>query len=212
MLRLSAFPTAARALVPGALARCRAEYPDLQVRLSELQAPDAITAVKAGHCDIALVYGYSLLPDVADAGVEVVRLLTEPLLVALPAARHNGTEPLPLAELADEPWIAADRDAELHELLRRACGLAGFVPRIDYTSTDLTVIFALVEAGLGVSLVPRLAFESMSSDVVLREVTEPALTRTVSAAIRAGSGRNPTIAAVLDALRDVADELQADGG
>ncbi|WP_233520155.1 LysR substrate-binding domain-containing protein [Prauserella sp. PE36] len=206
VLRLAAFPTAARALVPGAIARCRAEHPDLRVRLTELPMPEAVAAVKAGHVDLALVYGYSLLPKLRDPGVETVPLLREPLLAALPAGLDDGEGPLPLARLADEPWIAADRDDDLHELLRRACGVAGFVPRLDFTSSDYTVIFALVEAGLGVSLVPRLAFESLSADVVLREVSEPSVERTVSVAVRAGSARQPPVAAVLAALRRIAAE------
>lgn len=207
VLRVAAFPTAARVLVPGAIAQCRARYPDLRVQLTEAQLPEAVTALQGGHVDLALVYGYSLLPRVRDPGVEIHRLLEEPLLAALPARLRSGEGSLALAELADQPWIAADRDDDLHEMLRRACGLAGFVPRLDFTSSDYTVIFALVEAGLGVSLVPRLAFESMSADVRLWEIDQPPLSRTVGAAIRAGSGRNPAIAAMLTALHRVADEL-----
>lgn len=201
VLRLAAFPTAARALVPGAIAHCRTEHPDLRITLTEAQTTESITELKGGHVDLALIYGYNLLPRVRDAGVEVVPLLEEPLLVALPAGMRDGDGPIALDELAEAPWISADRDDDLHEMLRRACGLAGFVPRLDFTSSDYTVIFALVEAGLGVSLVPRLASESMSTDVRLREVAEPALSRTVSVAVRAGSLRNPPIAALLEALR-----------
>lgn len=207
VLRLSAFPTAARALVPAAIARCRAAYPDLRVRLTEAQTAESLAALTSGQVDVALVYGYSLLPAVRSAGVETRTLIDEPLLAALPAGRYEGDGPLALSELADERWIAADRDDELHKMLERACGLAGFAPRLDFSSSDYTVIFALVEAGLGVSLVPRLAFESVSADVQLREVEQPSMTRTVSVAVRSGSARNPPIAVVLEELRGVASEL-----
>ncbi|MEU3273868.1 LysR family transcriptional regulator [Saccharomonospora sp. NPDC006951] len=209
-LALAAFPTAARALAPGAIALCGNAHPGLRVTLTELATPEAIDAVKAGTIDIALSYGYNLLPRQRDAGIEIVPLLTEPLLAALPPGFRDRGSPIALADLAAEPWIAADRDDDLHELLRRACGLAGFVPRLDYTSSDYTVIFALVEAGLGVSVVPRLAYESMGSDVVLAELAEPKLTRTVSAAIRAGSARQPGIDAMLAALRRTAAERLRD--
>jgi DNA-binding transcriptional LysR family regulator len=209
VLRLAAFPTAARALVPGAIARCKASHPDLRVRLSEEQTTEALELLKAWHVDIALIYEYNLLPKVRDAGVEIVPLINEPLLVALPAGRMAGGGTMALGDLADEAWIAAHRDDDLRLTFERACGLAGFVPELDYTSSDYSVIFALVEAGLGVSLVPRLALESMSMDIGFREITKPELSRTVSVAIRAGSARNPAIAALLDALRAVAAEVEA---
>lgn len=78
---------------------------------------------------------------------------------------------------------------------------------LDFTSSDYTVIFALVQAGLGVSLVPRLSLESMSTDIQLREIAEPELSRIVSVAVRTGSRRNPPIATVLRALREVTADV-----
>ncbi|TNC21517.1 LysR family transcriptional regulator [Amycolatopsis alkalitolerans] len=208
VLRIAAFPTAARALVPGAIARCRAEHPDLRVQLTERSVTEAITDLKAGHVDLALIYEYNLLPAVRDPGVESDLLVREPLLAALPATLPVPGGPLRLDVLAGQPWIAAASDDELRKMLERACGLAGFAPRLDFTSSDYTVIFALVEAGLGVSLVPRLALESMSTDIQLRPVAEPDLDRTVSVAVRAGSRRHPPIAAFLSALHDVAEGIQ----
>lgn len=206
VLRLAAFPTAARALAAAAIARCRAAYPDLRVRLSEQETTDAVEALRGGRIDVALVYEYSLLPAVRERAVEVEPLLTEPLLVALPADRA-GAGPIELASLADQPWIAASQDDALHAMLARACAAAGFAPRLDFISSDFTVIFALVQAGLGVSIVPRLALESMSAEIELREIADLELTRTVSVAVRTGSRRGPQIAAMLDALREVANEL-----
>ncbi|ASR33921.1 hypothetical protein BAY61_01720 [Prauserella marina] len=134
-LALAAFPTAARALAPGAIALCGNAHPGLRVTLAELPTPEALDAVKAGTIDIALSYGYNLLPRQRDAGIEVVPLLTEPLLAALPAGFRDRGSPIALAEL-----------------------------------------------------------------------TEPRLTRTVSAAIRAGSAKQPSIEAMLAALRTTAAE------
>jgi len=201
VLSLAAFPTAARALVPGAIARCREAHPDLRVRLTERTTADALADLKAGHADVALIYDYNLLPRVRDSGVESDVLVREPLLAALPASLPVPEGPLPLAALAGQPWIAAASDDDLRAMLERACGIAGFLPRLDFASSDYTVIFALVQAGLGVSLVPELALESMSADIRLRPIATPELTRTVSVAVRAGSRRHPPIAAFLASLR-----------
>jgi DNA-binding transcriptional LysR family regulator len=201
--RLAAFPTAAAAFVPAAIARCRAEHPDLRVVLSELETDEAVAAVRSGRLDLALVYEYALLPRVADPGVDVDPLFTEPLLAALPAGRDAPDE-LPLASLRDDAWIAPHSDAALRAVLDRSCGLAGFAPAVDYASDDYTVIVALVAAGLGVALLPRLAAEALSIDVQLRPVVEPALTRTVSLIARAGGRTNPATAALAQCLREAA--------
>jgi DNA-binding transcriptional LysR family regulator len=59
---------------------------------------------------------------------------------------------------------------------------------------------ALVAAGLGVALVPRLGQVAVPPGAIIRPLTEPAPARHVFAATRAGAERRPTVAAVLDAL------------
>lgn len=204
-LRLGAFPTAARALVPSALARCKDVHPDLRVRLSEYETEGAIKALKSGHLDAALVYEYNLLPRVREAGIEIDVLMREPLLAAVPADLYKG--PVTLSELAEQPWIAAQSDDALHAMFERACGLAGFAPRVEYTSNDYTVILALVGAGLGVALVPRLAVETTTGDCRLCEIADLQLSRTVEVAIRSGSRRSPPVTVVLSELRHAAHQL-----
>ncbi|MGH3952401.1 MAG: LysR family transcriptional regulator [Pseudonocardiaceae bacterium] len=140
ILRVAAFPTAAVSLVPGAIVRCHAAHPDLRILLAEYETDDGIVALKAGHVDIALVYEYSLLPRVRDPGVELIPLVTEPLLAALPPAMRAGAGAISLGSLADEPWIAPHSDAALRAVLERVCGIAGFEPRLDYTSDELRPI------------------------------------------------------------------------
>jgi len=211
-VRLSAFPTAAAALVPGAIAACGAEHPDLHVLLEERETHDALPALRSGRLDLALIYEYDLLPAVAAPGVELLGLVSESLLVALPPTPVRTEPVLPLAELREHRWIAPSGDTALRRTLQHACALARFAPEVEHTSDDLTVILALVAAGLGVSLVPQLALESVAADVQLRPVTGPALSRTVSVAVRAGARSHPALAEVIDALRTAARLLGARTG
>jgi DNA-binding transcriptional LysR family regulator len=210
--RLAAFPTAAAAFVPSAIAHCRAEHPDLRVILSELETDEAVAAVRSGRLDLALVYEYALLPRVADQGVEVDPLFTEPLLAALPTG-WEVPDQVSLEILRDDSWIAPHSDAALRAVLDRACGLAGFAPTVDYASDDFTVIVALVAAGLGVGLLPRLATEALTAAVQLRPVVEPDLTRTVSLVTRRGGRAQPAVAALARFLREAAlgQESAGDG-
>ncbi|QUH02257.1 LysR family transcriptional regulator [Saccharopolyspora erythraea] len=207
VVRLGAFPTAASSLVPPAIVACRAEHRELRVLLEERETADGIAALKAGRLDLLLVYEFDLLPRIDDAGVELTPLLTEPLHAAVPPALDLPRGPLRLDSLSEHPWIAPASDIALRRALDRACGLAGFAPRLDYTSDDYTVILALVRAGLGVSVVPRLATEGLTPDVRLLSITEPELTRSVSVAVRSGSASAPRIAVLIAALREAARGL-----
>jgi DNA-binding transcriptional LysR family regulator len=202
-VRLGAFPSAAVALAAPAIAACRATYPDLRIVLDETEPDESVEALRHLACDVALVYEYNLLPRIRDEGVELHPLLREPLLAALPpSSTREG--PTALADLGDRAWIAPRSDAALRTVLERACQAAGFEPRIDHTSDDYTVIMSLVEAGVGVSLLPRLVTEPLASRVHLTGVSGLELTRTVSMAIRTGSIENPRITAVTAALQRAA--------
>ncbi|MGP3985440.1 LysR family transcriptional regulator [Streptomyces sp. 3N207] len=202
-VRLSSFPSAAVALAAPAIAACRAAHPDLRILLDEREPDRCVTGLRQHECDVALVYEYDLLPRLADSGVALSPLLHEPLVAALPpeepAALPDG--PVTLASLRDQPWIAPHSDNALRTVLERACQAAGFEPHLDYTSDDYTVIMALVQAGLGVSLIPRLVAEPLSTDVRLREVSGLRLTRTISVAVRRGAAEEPAVAALVNALR-----------
>lgn len=207
VVRLAAFPTAASTLAPAVIAACRARHPSLKVILEDSEPASGTGALKSGHVDVLLLYEYNLLPQVTDPGVELTPLVTESLLAAVPPGLRLLPGQLKLETLRTQRWIAPRSDTALRSTLERACGLAGFVPQIDYTSDDYTVILALVSAGLGVTLVPQLAIEGVSSGLRLHPVTAPELSRQVSAAVRAGSARVPSIAVLLAHLREAAAQL-----
>ncbi|MET7641559.1 LysR family transcriptional regulator [Streptomyces sp. NPDC005438] len=210
-VRLYGFPSAAVALAAPAIADCRSRHPDLRVLLDEAEPERSLAALRGHSCDVALVYSYDLLPRLPERGVETRELLTEPLLAALPPDL-GGLTPGPdgavaLDQLRSHPWIAPRGDSALRSVLVRACEGAGFEPRLDYTSDDYTVLMSLVGAGLGVSLLPRLVAEPLAADVRLCEIAGFRPSRTLSVAIRRGSGGDPAIGALTSALRRTAERV-----
>jgi len=198
-VRLSAFPTAARTLVPGAAARCRAAHPDLRVIMDERETEDGLAALTGHETDLALVNAYGLLPPLEAPGITLTTLLDEPFVVLLPPDREPPSRPVPLADLAGETWVAPYSDTSGRAALDRACAQAGFTPRVDYASNDFTVIIAIVRAGLGVALVPRLALES-AADLPLAHPSAEPVTRRVLLAVRDGATGHPAVRALSSAL------------
>jgi DNA-binding transcriptional LysR family regulator len=202
-VRLIAFPSGAATLAPRTIALLRAERPGLEVTLDEAEPPEALAALRAGECDIALAFEY---PAETDTDPLVVKrpLLDDPLLVALPE-RHRlaAGRRIRLTSLRDETWIAGCPRCRSH--LLHACSAAGFTPRIAFATDDAPAVLAMVAEGLGVALLPRLALQrSTGAGVVMRPVTGRPR-RAVFAAHAPGADTVPAVAATLGVLERVAD-------
>lgn len=202
-VRVSAFPTAARAILVPALVELRAAHPNLRVSMIDLEPEEALPALKARALDVVVTYEWDLLPSLRDPGIEREKLLTERVYLALPA-NHRLTvtgEPVSVADLRDEEWIVGRDSTSMLDLVAAATRRAGYEPRTDFHSMDFEVILAAVEAGLGVALVPPLAMASPEFDVEVREIADLDVHRTIWTNVRRGAGSAPGTAAVLDALR-----------
>lgn len=204
-VRVSAFPTAARALLVPALVRLRADHPNLRVSMVDLEPEQSMPALKAGQLDLVVTYEHDVMPMIEDPGISRERILVEPLYVALPASHPLASRSrVPLAGLAEEQWVVGHDASSLLDLVMNAAHRVGFEPKTDLHSNDFQVILAAVGAGLGVSLVPPLALVGEYPDVVLRPAAEFPLNRFVHSNIRRGSGADPKLAVVVGALRDAA--------
>ena len=122
----------------------------------------------------------------------------------MPAAHPAAGAEIALGALAGERWVAGYLDTACHRVVVTACRAAGFEPRIVARSNDFRVVLALVAAGQGVALVPGLAVDGRPDGVCLARPAERRLERRVVAAVRAGGGGHPAVAALLDALREAA--------
>jgi len=213
-VRVSAFPTGARALLVPALGDLQAHYPNLRVSMVDLEPEESLPALKQRDLDVVVTYEWGLLPLLADKGVEREKLLTEPVYLALPVGHRLATGgAVALADLRDEEWIVGRDSTSMLDLVVAATRRQGYEPRTDFHSMDFQVILAAVGAGLGVALVPPLALIGSYPNVAITRVSDLAIDRVIWAAVRKGSTANPGISAVLAALRaaaaDVAERIPA---
>jgi molybdate transport repressor ModE-like protein len=202
----SAFPTAARALLVPALARIKAAYPRLQLKMVDLEPEESIPLLRIGELDILLTYEFEMLPPREEPGLERVPLLSEPMAIALPASHPLAAGPVRVADLRDEQWIVGRDGSPFLEVQVRVANEAGYEPHVDLHSNDYQVILAAVEAGLGVALVPPMARFADYPGVTFRQPADMEIRRHVVALIRRGSRTSPAVAAVIDAIRAMAGE------
>lgn len=204
-VRVGAFSTAVPALVVPAVRLLRAEdRPGPDVRVREAEAAQAYELLTAGEVDLALSLA-AHAPTARDPRFSLFPLLADPLDVALPAGHPLADAPaLRLADLAADRWIFGG-SGPWSEITTAACEAAGFVPEQAHSAAGWTAILALVEAGMGIALVPRMASrEQRREGVVMRVLEADQPRRHVVAAVRHGAESGPAVARVLSALSRVA--------
>ncbi|MFD9544716.1 LysR family transcriptional regulator [Streptomyces sp. NPDC060022] len=204
-VRVGAFSTAVPALVVPAVRLLAADRrPSPQVRVREAEAAQAYELLSAGEVDLALSLA-AHAPTARDPRFTLVPLLADPLDVALPAAHPLARTPgLRLADLAAEPWIFGG-SGPWSQITTAACEAAGFVPEQAHSASGWTAILAMVEAGMGVALIPRMASaaDRPREGVAMRVLDADRPRRHVVAAVRQGAERGPAVARVLAALEQV---------
>ncbi|MEV6111300.1 LysR family transcriptional regulator [Streptomyces sp. NPDC052109] len=201
-VRVGAFSTSVPALVVPAVRALRAAHPGVTVRVREAEAAEAYELLAAGDVDLALSLAAEA-PSAADPRLTRVPLLADPLDVALPPGHPLATAPeLTLTDLAAEPWIFGG-SGPWSDITRRACEAAGFSPHQGHSASGWTAILAMVEAGMGVALVPRMA-AGRRDGVVMRDLGPDGPVRHVTAAVRRGGETGRAVSHVLAALREAA--------
>jgi DNA-binding transcriptional LysR family regulator len=201
VLRTGSFSSALREVLTPAIAAATAAHPDLEVVSEELEPEDSLPMLKRRELDLVLAQEYPFAPVSPDVALERVPLLGDPVRLALPAERGvPDDEPVDLATLATEPWIAGRDGTWCHLVVLHATRAAGFEPRLAHRTNDFSVSYSLVGRGLGVALIPSLAGPPPPT-VKLYEIEGQQLERRIYAAVRAGSAERPAIAALLTALR-----------
>ncbi|THA46243.1 LysR family transcriptional regulator [Streptomyces sp. A1136] len=206
-VRIGAFSTAVPALVVPAVAALRRTRPGVEVRVRETEAAESYELLSAGAVDLALSLA-AHAPTARDPRFTRVTLLEDPLDVALPPDHPLAAAPdLRLADLSGDRWIYGG-SGPWSEITRSACEAAGFVPEQAHSASGWSAILAMVGAGMGVALVPRMVTER-ASGIAVRVLADDRPARHVIAATRSGAESAPALAPVLAALRDAANQRTA---
>ncbi|MEV5508547.1 LysR family transcriptional regulator [Streptomyces orinoci] len=203
-LVLAAFPTACRGFVAAALADLSGPYPELDCRLLETDPTRAMGQVVRGEADLAIVHDWHNIPLRVPPSLSAVALGEDRADVVLPQGHPlAGHEWLSPDALRGQRWISQGPGAICHEWLIRAFAESGEQdgePDIAYQVEEHQSQVALLAAGLGVAMLPRLGRGALPESVRVVPM-RPAPVRRVSAVWRSQAGRRPAVRAALSALR-----------
>ena len=193
-LVLGYFPSAGSTLLPSIVRQITAEFPDLVVELvlTEVGARSTIPDI-----DVAMDH----TENTRRPGYRKVPLTEDPYILAVhhehPLARRRA---LTLTDLKGEGWVSNDSFANPgHRIVLAACAAKGFTPRFTVQAQDHHSALGFVAAGVGITVLPRLAARIIPDGVVRVRITDPPV-RQLVAMVREGGVRNAVADRVLDLL------------
>ncbi|MGI5201949.1 LysR family transcriptional regulator [Spirillospora sp. CA-108201] len=205
-LRLGAFVTAARSVLPAALNALRERHPGLTPTLQEANTDEILPALTRGDIDVAVVESWDTLVTPFPASVAHVLLSSDIIDLALPAghplARRRAVALDELRGMRWASWTAGGTcDQQLVQTLREH----NVEPDIVCNVADYPTQLAFVAADLAAALIPRLGRDPIPHGARI-VATRPAIRRKIYAVWRAGSDR-PAVRACVEALRAAAERL-----
>jgi DNA-binding transcriptional LysR family regulator len=208
-VRVGAFATGIRGLVVPAVALLRERVPRLRLTIRDIESPQVFDALALGELDIGVSMEHAKAPRQDDERFVRHELMRDVLDLAVPAGHRLAGGDIELSDLAGEQWIVPPEGWSCEDVIRVACSAAGFAPTIGHRSGDWTAIMAMVGAGLGIAVVPRLAQDAPPEGVVIRALRGQPPARHLFVACRRGADEHPAIGAAIQALRDVAQPARA---
>jgi DNA-binding transcriptional LysR family regulator len=207
-LSVATFSSAGSALVVDALRALRASHPAVDVRIAERSMPSAaLQGLRDCDFDLVVTFDYPDVGAVVGEGLEVHPLLDDAMDLVVPRDhRLASRKRVGFADLADEDWLLPDFGPESpsFKLINRGCVEAGFEPRIVFRINDCHMTQAMVAAGEGISVLPRLMLHPVHPGVSVKPLGAGAPIRRIVAVRLPTRYLSPSVERFLDLLRDAA--------
>jgi DNA-binding transcriptional LysR family regulator len=146
-LRIAAVPSVATTILPEAVADLRRDHPGIRVEIHDMDSQSVVQALLAGRVDIGLA-----TLAVAHQAI-VAKLLWEDQFEVLMPERHPYARrsSLTISDIAGEIFISNGLcEAIAHHEVRE------LVLRSSISARNTTSLLAMVRAGLGITLLPKL--------------------------------------------------------
>ena len=167
LIRIGAFSRVASQWLPNIIREFQKDYPDIDYELLLGDYTEIEEWILEGRVDC----GFLRLP--VHAELETIFLEQDRLLVVLPEGHPLAEcEKFPVNALVEEPFMLLEKGAraEVSDIFEK-CGLT---PKVHFTTWDDYAIMAMVESGLGISILPELILKRIPYHIVVKELEIPA--------------------------------------
>ncbi len=153
-LRIGSIPSVSAKLLPRIIGSFRNRYPGIELILFEGNYEEVNQWIESSVVDL----GFVTLPA---EGIDTIPLMQDKLVVFLPADHPlKDQASIRLKQIAADPFIMPNGDSD--EFIRSLFRYSGITPNIQFEVRDTATILAMVQEGLGVTVLPEMAIPMSS--------------------------------------------------
>jgi DNA-binding transcriptional LysR family regulator len=202
--RIAALPSISSTILPRTIAQFKKLYPGISVILKDILAQRLVAMVKADEVD----FGVGSVNG-TDSEIQFTLLLADRIVVVFPPGLSlERKKVIQLNDLTGLPLILMDKESSVRKLVDRAFESIGKFAVPAFEATYMSTAAGMVNAGLGVALLPSSAFETGElAGLSSRPIKHPALIREIGIIQKAGRSLSPAAESFVKSLKETCKEI-----
>ena len=187
-LTIAALPSIATSFMPRLLGLFRAEHPNIRINIHDALTDQVLDRVTRGLCDMGVIVSSS-----DDASFDCHVIATDKMVVICPPGHALATRRrISWAEVSGHPFIGLSRHSSTREIVDRSFAQAGQFVEPEYEVQNVSAAARMVEAGLGLTIVPELSGPLLGdSNVIWIDLIDPTVYRQIRLIKLAGRTLTP---------------------
>ena len=207
-VRVASSPTLSANLMPECIAQCQQRLPGLELVLLDRIQSAVLASVLSGEVD----FGVVIDPGERDA-LECETILTEPFCLACPPDHRLARKrQVHWADLAGESLVLLDHASGSRRLIDRALADHAVQCTVAQEVGHTTTIFRMLDAGLGISVIPTLALPPEGLARLVVRPLVPRVDRDIVLVHRRNRAPSPLAQRVWALVRQTAQARGLNGG
>ncbi|MFZ3120710.1 MAG: LysR substrate-binding domain-containing protein [Variovorax sp.] len=199
-VRVASSPTLSAQLMPACIAACARQEPDIQLVLLDRIQQDALDSVRTGEVDFGVVIEPSSTDDLT-----AETILNDPFVLVVPAGHALAVrKTVRWSSLAGHPLVLLDHASGSRRLIDDALAGHGVQAEVVQQLGHPTTVFRMVEAGIGISVMPALAVPPGGLGTLVSRPLVPRIERRVMLVHRRNRAPSPLAQRVWRLVRETA--------
>jgi DNA-binding transcriptional LysR family regulator len=195
LLRIGFISTALSEIVPNIIRQFRELNPEVEFSLRAILTANQVQMLETGSLDV----GFLRLPIGGHSALDVVTVHREPFVLVVPASHKLAKRKrLRLSEVSGQDFVMYERAYApgFHDLIVGMLRDARIVPNVSQTAGEISTLVSLVDAHMGIAILPLSAVKHSVASVVACDIVDRIPMSEIGIAVSKGSR-----ATVIDAFR-----------
>ncbi|MCL6663906.1 LysR family transcriptional regulator [Paenibacillus amylolyticus] len=188
ILRIGAFSSFVANMIPDIFQVFRSRYPGIELQLFEGSYAEVNSWIRTRTVDL----GFLTVPS---DGLDFIRLISDPYVAVLPVNHPLGNQAvISMEQLTHEPFLSLKSGCETLVMRAFQDNRLSLNKRLEVVGNS--TIISMVEAGIGVSIVPSMILPAVPANIMIKPLT-PSINRVIGLAVPSLEVISPAIAAFI---------------